>query len=234
MHNVLKRKHEEKRRFLVFSRNQKVSIFSLFLPDDSEKKKKISASSLNQNHSNDLPLIIISISHCRKKRKRISLYHPPRSRSRIWAFWPNRKRRERMAKVWFFLEKVRRCLRTLFFVVAMLASLLVSSLPLLVAICDVLVPSFLLSSFTCVTCYGAKEHLTRYGFKRSLTDIPLVSVARSFLFICKINNNNNQSLACLAFDWPVLIFLVKQVSIHSRTFLPCLTVLTSELYLCAL
>ncbi|CAH8353845.1 unnamed protein product [Eruca vesicaria subsp. sativa] len=89
-----------------------------------------------------------------------------------------------MVKVWFFLEKVRRCLRTLFFLVAMLASLLVSSLPLLVAIGDVLVPSFLLSSFTCVTCYNAKEHLSRYGFKRSLTDIPLVSVIRSFLVIC--------------------------------------------------
>ncbi|AEE29329.1 unnamed protein product [Arabidopsis thaliana] len=89
-----------------------------------------------------------------------------------------------MAKSWFLVEKARRCLRTVFFMVAMLASLLVSSLPLLVAIGDVLVPSFLLSSFTCVTCYGAKEHLRRYGFKRSLTDIPIVSVVRSFLVIC--------------------------------------------------
>lgn len=93
---------------------------------------------------------------------------------------------ERMAKSWFLVEKARRCLRTVFFMVAMLASLLVSSLPLLVAIGDVLVPSFLLSSFTCVTCYGAKEHLRRYGFKRSLTDIPIVSVVRSFLVICKV------------------------------------------------
>ncbi|KAL1203533.1 hypothetical protein V5N11_016194 [Cardamine amara subsp. amara] len=89
-----------------------------------------------------------------------------------------------MGKSWILVEKARRCLRTVFFMVAMLASLLVSSLPLLVAIGDVLVPSFLLSSFTCVTCYGAKEHLSRYGFKRSLTDIPVVSVIRSFLVIC--------------------------------------------------
>ncbi|CAN8312260.1 unnamed protein product [Cochlearia groenlandica] len=89
-----------------------------------------------------------------------------------------------MAKSWFMAEKARRCLRTVFFMVAMVASLLVSSLPLLVAIGDVLVPSFLLSSFTCVTCYGAKEHLRRYGFKRSLTDVPIVSVVRSFLVIC--------------------------------------------------
>lgn len=93
-----------------------------------------------------------------------------------------------MGKGWFMVEKARRCLRTLFFMVAMLVSLLVSSLPLLVAIGDVLVPTFLLSSFTCLTCYGFKEHLSRYAFKSSLTDIPLVSFVRSFLVICKDNS----------------------------------------------
>ncbi|EFH64096.1 hydrolase, alpha/beta fold family protein [Arabidopsis lyrata subsp. lyrata] len=89
-----------------------------------------------------------------------------------------------MGKGWFIVEKARRCLRTVFFMVAMLVSLLVSSLPVLVAIGDVLVPTFLLSSFTCLTCYGFKEHLSRYAFKSSLTDIPLVSLVRSFLVIC--------------------------------------------------
>ncbi|XP_010417729.1 PREDICTED: uncharacterized protein LOC104703416 [Camelina sativa] len=89
-----------------------------------------------------------------------------------------------MGKGWFMVDKARRCLRTLFFMVAMLVSLLVSSLPVLVAIGDVLVPTFLLSSFTCLTCYGFKEHLTRYAFKSSLTDIPLVSLVRSFFVIC--------------------------------------------------
>ncbi|KAL9312346.1 putative haloalkane dehalogenase [Arabidopsis thaliana] len=89
-----------------------------------------------------------------------------------------------MGKGWIMVEKARRCLRTVFFMVAMLVSLLVSSLPVLVAIGDVLVPTFLLSSFTCLTCYGFKEHLSRYAFKSSLTDIPLVSLVRSFLVIC--------------------------------------------------
>lgn len=82
------------------------------------------------------------------------------------------------------VEKAGRCLKTVFFMVAMLVSLLVSSLPVLVSIVDVFVPTFLLSSFTCLTCYTFNDHLTRYSFKTSLTDIPLVSLLRSFLVIC--------------------------------------------------
>lgn len=81
-------------------------------------------------------------------------------------------------------ERLRRCLRTLFFMLAMMASLLVQCLPLLVAIGDVLVPCALVSSFTCVRCYGFKQHLKRYAFKSSLIDIPLVSVLRSLLITC--------------------------------------------------
>ncbi|XAR50587.1 Lipid-phosphate phosphatase [Bertholletia excelsa] len=83
-----------------------------------------------------------------------------------------------------WLEKIRRCVRTLYFMVAMVASLVVQSLPLLVAIVDVLVPCVLISSFTCVTCYSFKQHLRRYAFKSSLMDIPLVSVIRSLIITC--------------------------------------------------
>ncbi|KAJ8773631.1 hypothetical protein K2173_005877 [Erythroxylum novogranatense] len=82
------------------------------------------------------------------------------------------------------VEKVRRGVRTVIFMVAMVASLLVSSMPVFVAIGDVLVPLVLLSNFTCLRCYGIKEHLRRYAFKSSLTDVPLVSVIRSFIIIC--------------------------------------------------
>ncbi|GMI73127.1 hypothetical protein like AT1G15490 [Hibiscus trionum] len=87
-------------------------------------------------------------------------------------------------KAWMLVEKVKRIVRTAFFMVAMLASLLASSLPLLVAIGDIMVPVLLLSSFTCLTCYGFKEHFRRYSFKSSLTDIPLVSILRSIIIIC--------------------------------------------------
>ncbi|KAF2323281.1 hypothetical protein GH714_034444 [Hevea brasiliensis] len=82
------------------------------------------------------------------------------------------------------LDKVRRCVRTVIFMVAMVASLLVSSMPVLVAIGDALVPCVLVSSFTCLSCYGFKMHLHRYAFRSSLTDIPLVSVVRSLIIIC--------------------------------------------------
>ncbi|KAI7985566.1 putative hydrolase YugF [Camellia lanceoleosa] len=82
------------------------------------------------------------------------------------------------------LEKLRRCVRTIYFMVAMVASLLVLSAPLLVSIVDILVPCVLISSFTCVRCYSFKDHLHRYSFKSSLTDIPLVSVIRSLIITC--------------------------------------------------
>ncbi|KAI4329300.1 hypothetical protein L6164_021582 [Bauhinia variegata] len=88
-----------------------------------------------------------------------------------------------MAKGGHCFEKVSRCIRTVFFMVAMIASLLVVSLPVLVAVLDVLVPCVLISSFTCVRCYGFGQHLHRYAFKSSLTDIPIVSVIRSLFII---------------------------------------------------
>ncbi|TMW93969.1 hypothetical protein EJD97_010929 [Solanum chilense] len=82
------------------------------------------------------------------------------------------------------LEKLRRCLRTIYFMVVMLVSLLMLSAPVMVAIGDVLLPSVLISSFTCVRCYSFKEHLQRYDFRTSLMDIPLVSILRSLIISC--------------------------------------------------
>ncbi|KAK4761085.1 hypothetical protein SAY87_005978 [Trapa incisa] len=84
----------------------------------------------------------------------------------------------------YLLEKLRRIIRTAFFVVAMVASLLASSLPLLVSAGDVLALCILVSNFTCLSCYSFKEHLRRYAFKSSLTDIPLVSIVRSLIITC--------------------------------------------------
>ncbi|KAI3775036.1 hypothetical protein L1987_49604 [Smallanthus sonchifolius] len=81
-------------------------------------------------------------------------------------------------------EKLWRFVRTIYFMVVMVASLLVLSLPVLVAIGDVLVPCVLISSFTCVNCYSFKEHLHRYSFRSSLTDVPVVSIIRSLVITC--------------------------------------------------
>ncbi|PIA65426.1 hypothetical protein AQUCO_00100725v1 [Aquilegia coerulea] len=82
------------------------------------------------------------------------------------------------------IERIRRFIRTVFFMLTMLASLLILSLPLLVAIGDVLVPFVLLPNFTCVRCFSFKQHLHRYGFTSSLMDIPFVSVIRSLVITC--------------------------------------------------
>ncbi|KAI3814983.1 hypothetical protein L1987_14633 [Smallanthus sonchifolius] len=81
-------------------------------------------------------------------------------------------------------EKLWRFVRTMYFMAVMVASLLVLWLPVLVAIGDVLVPCVLISGFTCVRCYSFKEHLDRYSFRTSLTDIPVVSVIRSLIITC--------------------------------------------------
>lgn len=82
------------------------------------------------------------------------------------------------------LEKVRRCLRTIYFMVVMLVSLLMLSAPVMVAMVDVLLPSVLICSFTCVRCYSFTEHLNIYDFKTSLMDIPLLSILRSLIISC--------------------------------------------------
>ncbi|KAL2463092.1 alpha/beta-hydrolase superfamily protein [Forsythia ovata] len=86
-----------------------------------------------------------------------------------------------IAKGGWWWDKVRRGVRTVYFVVALVASLVVMSLPVVVAIGDVVVMCVLVSSFTCIHCYSFREHLQRYGFKSSLTDIPLVSIIRSLI-----------------------------------------------------
>ncbi|XP_048637733.1 uncharacterized protein LOC125610076 [Brassica napus] len=94
-------------------------------------------------------------------------------------------------KSWIVAEKARRCLRTIFFVAAMTASLLASSLPVLITVADVVVPCLIVSSITCLTCHSAAEHLRQYSFKTSFIDVPLISLLRSLAIIC---------LSCLCED----------------------------------
>ncbi|VVB00414.1 unnamed protein product [Arabis nemorensis] len=87
-------------------------------------------------------------------------------------------------KSWIVAEKARRCLRTMFFMATMTASLLASSLPVLITVVDVVVPCLIVSSITCLTCYSASEHFLQYSFKNSFIDVPLISLLRSLAIIC--------------------------------------------------
>ncbi|KAH7686614.1 Prolyl aminopeptidase protein [Dioscorea alata] len=82
------------------------------------------------------------------------------------------------------MERVRRGFRTVFFMLTMVASLLLLSAPVAVAVGDVSVSLALASKFACARCYGLREHLRRYGFRSSLMDIPVVSILRSLIITC--------------------------------------------------
>lgn len=92
-------------------------------------------------------------------------------------------------------EKLRRGVRTAYFVVVMVASLLAVSLPLVVAISDALLPCLLIPSFTCVGCVSLREHLRRYAFRSSLMDIPVVSIIRSIIIMCAYSICDLQALS---------------------------------------
>lgn len=83
-------------------------------------------------------------------------------------------------------ERVRRGVRTAWFMVVMMASLLVASAPALVAAGDVAVALWLEVRLGCFRGDGGlRGHLQRYRFRNSLADIPLVSVVRSVVITCK-------------------------------------------------
>ncbi|KAK4791983.1 hypothetical protein SAY86_022418 [Trapa natans] len=93
----------------------------------------------------------------------------------------------------FFLkeEKSRKQLlrgvKTVFFLVTMLISLLLFSAPVLLVIADTLLPSALLSAAVSPASLSLETlyiHLTNYDFRYSLIDIPLISIVRSAVIVC--------------------------------------------------
>ncbi|XP_061351771.1 uncharacterized protein LOC133296735 [Gastrolobium bilobum] len=86
-------------------------------------------------------------------------------------------------------EKSKRILRgvkTLFFLINMVISLLLFSVPVLLVIADALVPSALLSALspTSLSLQTLFSHFENYDFRYSLIDIPLVSIIRSLVIFC--------------------------------------------------
>ncbi|KAL7099776.1 hypothetical protein ACP275_09G106700 [Erythranthe tilingii] len=127
----------------------------------------------------------------------------------------------------WWLEKVRRGVRTVYFMVVMVASLLVVSLPLVVAASDVVLPCLLIQSFVCVKCYSFREHLQRYAFRSSLVDIPLVSIARSLIITCVYSFCDGPALA----HGPYLgtVTFCSLVSVLVLSFKACVFTVNSQL-----
>ncbi|KAM0858211.1 hypothetical protein ACQ4PT_047981 [Festuca glaucescens] len=77
--------------------------------------------------------------------------------------------------------------KTAFFLVSMLASLLlVCAPPLLVVLLDLLLPPALLSNFLrdAAAAHSLLDQARGFGFRSSLVDLPAVSAARSLLILC--------------------------------------------------
>ncbi|XP_030928621.1 uncharacterized protein LOC126697715 [Quercus robur] len=84
-------------------------------------------------------------------------------------------------------KRLLRAVKTLFFLITMLISLLLFSAPVLLVIADTLLPSALLSaslSPSSLSLQTLSSHLQNYDFRYSLIDIPLISILRSAIIIC--------------------------------------------------
>jgi hypothetical protein len=86
-------------------------------------------------------------------------------------------------------KRILRVVKTLFFLITMILSLLLFSAPVLLVIADALLPSALLSTLSPVSVSPSlttlSYHFHNYDFRYSLIDIPLVSIIRSFIIFCK-------------------------------------------------
>ncbi|XP_054798685.1 uncharacterized protein LOC129303420 [Prosopis cineraria] len=82
--------------------------------------------------------------------------------------------------------RILRGLKTLFFLITMLISLLLFSAPLLLVLADALLPSALLSALSpsSLSLETLSSHFRDYDFRYSLIDIPLVSIIRSLVIFC--------------------------------------------------
>lgn len=81
--------------------------------------------------------------------------------------------------------KILRVLKTIFFMLSMLPSLLLFSAPVLLVVTDALIPSALLSTLLSpLSLEILYSRLRNYDFRASVVDIPLISIARSVIIIC--------------------------------------------------
>ncbi|TQD83359.1 hypothetical protein C1H46_031069 [Malus baccata] len=84
-------------------------------------------------------------------------------------------------------KRVLRGVKTVFFLITMLISLLLFSAPILLVIADTLLPSAILSassSSSLISLEALSSHFNNYDFRSSLVDIPLISIIRSAVIFC--------------------------------------------------
>lgn len=117
-------------------------------------------------------------------------------------------------------KRVLRIVKTLFFLITMLISLLLFSAPVLLVITDTLLPSAILSaslsphntaSFSNSLLETLSYHFKNYDFRYSLIDIPIISIFRSAVIICKYENTNLIALFSKTVFNPVFETLINMI-----------------------
>ncbi|KAK7276395.1 hypothetical protein RIF29_17534 [Crotalaria pallida] len=93
--------------------------------------------------------------------------------------------------------RILRGVKTLFFLITMVMSLLLFSAPVLLVIADALVPSALLSALSpaSLSLQTLFSHFHNYDFRYSLIDIPLISITRSIIIFCVYSFCDGPSLS---------------------------------------
>ncbi|KAE9606175.1 hypothetical protein Lalb_Chr10g0105131 [Lupinus albus] len=83
-------------------------------------------------------------------------------------------------------HRILRVVKTFFFLITMVMSLLLLSAPVLLVIADAFLPSVLLSALSTSSLSFQSFHslFNNYNFRYSLIDIPLVSIIRSLIIFC--------------------------------------------------
>ncbi|XP_057979428.1 uncharacterized protein LOC131165544 [Malania oleifera] len=97
-----------------------------------------------------------------------------------------------------------RAVKTLFFLIYMLLSLLLVSAPVLLAVADTLLPSALLSASlppSSLSLETLSSHFSTYDFRYSLIDIPLISILRSAVIICVYSLCDGPTLSRGPYMW---------------------------------
>ncbi|CAF2170760.1 unnamed protein product [Brassica napus] len=96
--------------------------------------------------------------------------------------------KEEISKTRRYSSSLWRCIKTIFVLFTMFLSFILFSAPIFLSVADAVLPSIILSSFSSLlrlSPASVSSHISNYDFRYSLIDIPLISIIRSSIILCK-------------------------------------------------
>ena len=111
--------------------------------------------------------------------------------------------KEEISKTRRYSSSLWRCIKTIFVLFTMFLSFILFSAPIFLSVADAVLPSIILSSFFSLLRLSpstVSSHISNYDFRYSLVDIPLISIIRSAIILCKYPHK-------LLYQKPIALFL---------------------------